>query len=292
MGPKVLYIAGYGRSGSTILDILLSQADSHVGAGELTFLFEAVDGGEDCSCGQKLDVCPTWGSVLDGLGCDSDDVAEAKILSRRLETIPGRTAESGAYKDLWRRTLKTTSDVVGADCVVDSSKTSRRKWRRPLLLDQIDDLDLRVIHLVRDPKDVMQSIEKGSNKALEGRENTRIRGGAYRGLASWTFANTLVETHLGLHDVDRLLVRYEDLMADPATVLNRIGEFADVDVTEGIHRVEKGVPLDPGHGIRGNRLRREGPIRFDPPEEQGPTLPRLAALLGEYAPLRSRYGYD
>ena len=39
MSPTVLYIAGYGRSGSTVLDMLLGTHPRIIGGGELTHLF-------------------------------------------------------------------------------------------------------------------------------------------------------------------------------------------------------------------------------------------------------------
>jgi len=290
---KLVYIAGYGRSGSTILDILLSQPDEHVGAGELTFLFEACDRGETCSCGDPIGQCGLWGEALDGLGFGPDDVRRARDVTRQMEARPMREREAAAYEHLWKRTLDATGGIADATCVVDSSKTSRRKWRRPILLNRLNSVDVRIIHLVRDPRSVMRSIEKGSNKKLEGREDIRIGGGAYRGLASWTFANSLVETHLGaLHDVDRLVVRYEDLAADPVSTLERVEAFADLDLDDTVRRLEEDKGLQPGHGVRGNRLRRQPEIRFDPSSGDGPDLPPLAGTLGGVVPLTGRYDYS
>lgn len=46
---EVFYIAGYGRSGSTVLDMLLGMHPAILGMGELTHVFEYWLGDETCS---------------------------------------------------------------------------------------------------------------------------------------------------------------------------------------------------------------------------------------------------
>ena len=62
---KVLYIMGAGRSGSTLLDMVLGSHPDVRGAGELT---NAARNGwlknEDCSCGRPVNDCPFWTEVL------------------------------------------------------------------------------------------------------------------------------------------------------------------------------------------------------------------------------------
>ncbi|NNE43484.1 MAG: hypothetical protein HKN12_04695, partial [Gemmatimonadetes bacterium] len=59
---RVVYITGYGRSGSTLLDILIGQADGVTGVGELDLLHR--DWGErGCSCGKDYDDCEFWSAV-------------------------------------------------------------------------------------------------------------------------------------------------------------------------------------------------------------------------------------
>ena len=62
---KVIYIAGYGRSGSTILDIALSQAREVFGAGEITALSRHVwTENEYCACGVPIRSCELWQAIV------------------------------------------------------------------------------------------------------------------------------------------------------------------------------------------------------------------------------------
>src|SRR5690348_5991619 len=63
--PKVLFIVGTGRIGSTIIEQILGQTDGFWPTGELYRIWQ--DGlieGDFCGCGEPLPECPFWRSVL------------------------------------------------------------------------------------------------------------------------------------------------------------------------------------------------------------------------------------
>ena len=61
---KVLYIAGWGRSGSTILTNLLGQVPGFFSGGELRYLWERnLAGGHECGCGEAFLDCKIWSRV-------------------------------------------------------------------------------------------------------------------------------------------------------------------------------------------------------------------------------------
>lgn len=65
-GPvKVLYMLGLGRSGTTVLDLLLGGIDRFFSVGELQSLWkESIGEGRLCGCGRPVAQCPVWTSVL------------------------------------------------------------------------------------------------------------------------------------------------------------------------------------------------------------------------------------
>ena len=63
---SVCYVGGIGRSGSTILDLLLSQSPEIFGVGQLAALHLKSD--DQCSCGEDVQHCEYWGIVLEQLG--------------------------------------------------------------------------------------------------------------------------------------------------------------------------------------------------------------------------------
>ena len=64
MNNKIIYIAGAGRSGSTLVDITLGSIENHWSLGELFFFVEnGLMLGEYCSCGKKVQECDFWRRV-------------------------------------------------------------------------------------------------------------------------------------------------------------------------------------------------------------------------------------
>ena len=63
---RVMYVASWSRSGSTLLDLMLGQIPGFVSVGELRFLWErGVREGQLCGCGAPVPKCPFWSRVLE-----------------------------------------------------------------------------------------------------------------------------------------------------------------------------------------------------------------------------------
>jgi hypothetical protein len=63
-GPIVLYIAGFGRSGSTVLTNLLGEADGVFAAGEVLQFWRAMSTETCiCGCGRAIKECSVWQGV-------------------------------------------------------------------------------------------------------------------------------------------------------------------------------------------------------------------------------------
>ncbi|HEX3721935.1 MAG TPA: hypothetical protein VHV31_04045, partial [Nitrolancea sp.] len=63
---RVVYIAGDGRSGTTLLSQILGSYNGCLAVGELyDFWTECLDGDRLCSCGVPLRDCQFWNTVLE-----------------------------------------------------------------------------------------------------------------------------------------------------------------------------------------------------------------------------------
>jgi len=73
MKPRVLYVLGYGRSGSTVLGMALGQHPGLVNLGEISTLPTFIPGPtyippRACGCQLPLDQCPYWQGVAHRVG--------------------------------------------------------------------------------------------------------------------------------------------------------------------------------------------------------------------------------
>lgn len=295
MSPTIGYVAGYGRSGSTFLDVVIDNSPSAFGGGELTHLFDNWLEGDPCSCGQLVEECPVWSRVI-GQVADTVpdfDAVEAQQVTRRLEhmlrpVLRSRKEMKLRYECLWRAVFVAVEDVTGCRMILDSSKTQVFVAFRRRLLERCFPLQVYVVHLIRDPRDVAASVLRGGN-VIAAKRRSKVLSSS-RTAITWIAANMCA--HVASRGTERLSVRYEDLVSDCSSVLEGIGNFLKIDVSSVAAQVTAGEPISTGHGISGNRLRRESAIRMKP--DVGSER-RWSVLLGFVAivtwPLARKYGY-
>ena len=159
---RVLFFAGSGRSGTTVVSNILGQLPGAFAAGELRYLWQrGVEQDHLCGCGEPFSSCPVWTAVMARVrsGDRRDEPAIGRRLLGRLRMarLPGillrdalgRPAipahpDDAAVTDLYR----AIADETGADLVIDGSKLPPYG----LLLRQQPGIELYVLHLVRDPR--------------------------------------------------------------------------------------------------------------------------------------------
>ena len=63
---KILYIAGWGRSGSTILGNILGQSSNCHFIGEAQYYWQrGIIDNQECGCGNVFNKCSTWKEITD-----------------------------------------------------------------------------------------------------------------------------------------------------------------------------------------------------------------------------------
>ena len=303
-GPRVLYVGSWGRSGSTLLDLILGQIRGFRSVGELRYLWErGLAGRQRCGCGVPVPDCPFWGAVLEeAFGRTGGvDTGEMLALWRRVDGLaripwllaPWRTAaleaDIGAFRDVLGRLYRAVQTVSGAAVLVDSSKYAAYG----LLLAGVPGLDLRVLHLVRDSRAVAYSWtrRKAMPEVTTDERYMPIKR-PWRSAVFWDLEN------LGLHLLRGVaqgyqVLRYDDLATDPQAALRvaleRIGIEADLGFL-GQSRLQ----LGPNHTVAGNPLRfRRGELPIAPDLEWRSGLAAAPRWLvtGLTWPLLVRYGF-
>jgi hypothetical protein len=297
----VLYVAGYGRSGSTVVSTVLGSHPDLVAVGELTHLLDDwADPTRACACGEGYSRCPFWADLF-----PERPAPAAARLVRRIDrggaaalARGGRVTERDrrAYGESQRMILDYVRTRAGKPIVVDASKSARLAAGRASALARLAGQDVYVLHLVRSGVATLDSlVTRGSNWALEGHRTPRRLAGL-RGVVGWARANlraSLLGARLGPSRYLRL--RYEDLLAEPASWLRTLGRFVGIDAEELVRRVEAGDPFRVSHVVGGNRLRLQPTVtlwRAAPPPAR-PGLPpggrAMFLVLGGW--LERWYGY-
>ena len=267
--PKVLFIGGYARSGSTIVDRAIGATEGCVSAGEIRFIWHrgfAED--QPCGCGEAFGACPFWRAVADTAwgGMRRVDVHEAlrlqdtvdrwwRIPQVGLRSAPGVRRELDAYTGILRPLYEAIGKVSGARVIVDSSKDASHGWVLQRLRPSID---LSVLHLIRDSRAVAYSLcERTKFDPASG----QVWGGhgLARTIAGWTATNGLVQALGRSASVPYLRLAYEDFCDDPDRALARtaalVGEPAPPPLAAA------GIDAGVQHQVAGNPVRfARGPI--------------------------------
>lgn len=299
----VVCIIGFGRSGSTVLDTVLGNAAGVASFGELVNLpTRGWTNDEYCACGQRARSCPFWTRVRARAGASGfpDDLAAYTALQRLFErsrSLPRLLRERRSPSPDWRRYAQWTAalylairDESGASVLVDSSKYAVRAFA----LAGVPGLDVRLVHLVRDPRAVAWSLLQSHARDDAAGVQRDIAGRpAGRSAWDWVKSNLAAAVVRGIARLPGTEIRYEDFVSAPEATLRAIGRTVGLDLSELARRVAAGETMVVGHTIAGSRVRMQGALRLSADvawtRRLSPRDRRVVELLT--APLLLRFGY-
>lgn len=277
--PKVLAVIGYTRSGSTILDNILGELTGFFSAGELHNLWgRGLLEGRRCGCGRAVPQCEVWSEVLGRAFADATPRPEQVIGWRQralrtrhtwklLRKVPGGRSGSAAvdaYARVAAALYRAITAVTGARVIVDSSK-------RPsdaALLRLLPGLDPFFVHLVRDPRAVAYSWRRQKPELDGSRTEEMPQRGLVRSAAEWAAVNLAADAVRRREPFRSILLRYEDLVAEPRSALERITELLGEAAVELPLLDDHTVRLSPNHTVSGNPSRfATGAVRIQADDE-------------------------
>lgn len=263
---RVIYIAGYGRSGSSLIELALEQAPEVRGRGEAAMLEWAAGRGLRCSCYEPVASCKDWAGTVEALNripwATAHRFAERNIFGALLLSALRSTRIGHAYTERVQVQLFGPEGESSPPLTVDSSKTARGTRYRPRLLARVAQVDLYVLHVVRAPGEVIESLVAGSNWAHQGLiPSAPLRLRAIRAVLGWVAANRAALRTKRVASGDRYrTVSLVSLQADPVAVLTGIFTWLALPMDSVPQIVESGII--PTHSLAGNRLRFESNIKI------------------------------
>ena len=298
--PTVLYLAGTGRSGSTVLAGVLGEVDGFFFAGEVRYLWQrGLVENRLCGCGQPLTRCEFWGAVLEraygSRAIDARAIAAEQRRAIRMRRLPallvGRPAASTEHLNRLARLYRAIADESGARVVVDSSKLPA--YGR--LLRAVPDLDLRVVHLVRDPRAVAYSWQRQKAQPDRGTPGYMQQRSPLATAVMWTVMNGATPRLLDSGGEHFTEMRYEDFAAAPRASVDSILALAGANGARAPFADERTVRMSGNHSVAGNPDRlatRDVEIR--PDAEWTTRLTRANELVTTAGalPLLHRYRYE
>lgn len=263
---KLVYIGGYGHSGSTLLEYLMSGSPAVLACGEVASATRKRKR-RKCTCGYMPKECHVWGSLH---------------------------AEDGARSSTHPQVVDALIRNAGAQypAIVDSSKTAWGALSSPFRLRRRFGENFFLVHLTRQPAGACWSVLKrkkhGATRDGGLLFSERLR--CFWTVLGWSVANLSCELFRLIYPRQYVHLRYEDIVRSPSSTIQSL--FGTV--LPGI-RWNFQEKSDNRHQLYGNSVRYR-PLaiedvkedlswKTDMPDEYARIVSYLSFLL------RLRYGY-
>lgn len=259
----VLFLAGLGRSGTTLVERTLGEVEGVTALGEVMHLWQrGLVRGELCGCGVPFTKCPFWSPIGQAAfggwdQIDTDRMAYLKGRVDRATRVPAIASglprtfarEVDEYVEAFVRVYQAAAGST-AHVLVDSSKQASLAW----CLHRSPAIDLRVVHCVRDSRGVAYSWSKDVKRpeSVSAEHEMMPRYSPQTVSAYWMLHNG--ESELLGRRVPSMRLRYEDFVADPVDGTRRVLDLAGVDAATP-HVGPTSIDLGVTHSCAGNPMR-------------------------------------
>jgi hypothetical protein len=261
---KILYIAAHSRSGSTILDRVLSQVEGAFTVGEIKNIWlRSFQENQLCGCGSKFNECDVWKRIVDNTDITESVSVNMHNLSRevdRYKKIPqilhpslrGKALNNKviSYQNGLEELYKAIFKAENPEFIIDSSKSPNYAMH----LMSLKDFNVHVVHLVRDSRAVANSrLRKKKRPEIHWKDEYMAVTPAYKTAFQWNMMNIAMDSLAKRGNYT--LVRYEDFMTNPVEVVNQVLVDMSVNDKDLSFINNKKITLDVDHTVSGNPMR-------------------------------------
>lgn len=295
------------RSGSTLLDRVLSQVPGFVSVGEVVHIWErGLLRDELCGCGEPFSRCAFWTKVgeLAFGGWSALDVHAMIDLQRSVDRTrwiplmvfaPDRSRYGQRlrrYADILSRLYRGIGAASESGVVVDSSKHASTAF----LLRRVAGIRPHVVHLVRDSHGVAYSLTKKVRRPeIRSVAEFMPKATPVRSGFEWLAINGLFHALRAL-GTPTTFVTYESLVASPQERIEQITRaLGRADAPAHLGFMNDGVVgLSVDHTISGNPMRfvvGDVSLRLDDAWRRDMRLADRVVTTMLTWPLLARYGY-
>jgi len=227
------------RSGSTLLENILSKSEETVSVGELALLKghilhqgPGIKWNWNCSCGTPVLECAFWKAALQGIDVKAPDLNTAidwnyrssrMLLGSMLPTVLKKELLKIKTRKINKETIETLNTVyknifqaTGKPFIIDSSKDPVQAYM--LYINKPADFDVKIIGLTRDLRAIAASKKKWSiaNKKANQKSLMKFLSNSLFYKKVYTAISQLVNPN------DILMLNYEQLAINTQEQLDKI----------------------------------------------------------------------
>ncbi|MHA1386613.1 MAG: hypothetical protein ACTSR3_22905 [Candidatus Helarchaeota archaeon] len=286
---KIIYVAGTGRNGSTLLDIVLGNSAKIQSTGELYEAITVWSTNKRCSCGKKISNCKFWSEVHSLIEKEfkvSDFITILEIQNHFEKNILAPlylffnkiicSNKIKLYKKFLKLLYTSIFTVSKKAILVDSSKNLLHGY----ILSDIFRDDFYLIHLIRDGRGqlwswmrmgkipILDISLRKSNSKKDSKEQYHWWSGFLYALI-WVSYNLLsFFAMLKAKFKKSIQINYENFCKNPIKYIKKISRLINEDLSDLIDIIKKNNAFMPSHLIAGNRIRMLNQIIISTPDEE------------------------
>lgn len=251
----LIYIIGAGRSGTTILDIILGNAKDSLSLGEFNRFFKR--DGKPPKRKKSDAVYVFWKKVREDFEKDYGNEFQFTDLDKIVHANEYHTAILRSLSGMLTKKYKLIIQKQYGALFKNSSETiliesSKYPLRAYNILRELDhkSVEIKFVYLKKDPVKVVQSFQK---KDVEQPSKGLFASNIY-----YFLVNTLcllVMQLIKMRHFSGISIRYENLLADPVATLAKIEKTLGINLQASRNIIAEHKELQTGCLFDGNRIR-------------------------------------
>lgn len=266
---KIVYIMGLGRSGTTLMDIVIGNGKGCFSGGELCRY--PLRRGIRRNTPAESPRNEFWEAVLEKLSSLDHRFVEFERMEKlrwRYEYHVGyirdsllglrQTHDLAEYHEFLRAFYRVLFEQSNTPILVESSKYPGRAWHLSLALAP-EQYEITYLFIRRNPVSVTRSFQK--------RDIEQSSKNCFSAILLYFVVNTLCNgRYLRLSRQHRAAkVNFEALLSDPESCLSNVAQALDLDLDGLLEKVRSDEFLEVGNLFDGNRIRNLDEIKLRPP---------------------------
>ena len=262
---KIIYLTGMGRSGGTLLGRILGNTSEAIYVGELrSFWDKGIIKNYECSCKNRFKNCTFWSEVVNEYKNDiqleniekiSKEFEQFEKLKnfyalKKIKRNPNGENQNSfitEYLALNEKLYESIANISEKNTIVESSRIPGRL----LALSLSEKLEIFPIHLLRDPRGVINSL---INQDL--RNHGINKHSDLRRILEWNVNNIYsLKAMRELNTEQNFFIRYKNFVKYPHEVLSELEKVLGYKLKYDDDNGTVSVNLDAGHIFSGNESR-------------------------------------
>jgi len=257
----LIYIIGSGRSGTTLLDVLLGNNFDSISLGEINRFYKREGLPPKRKKSDKTYIY--WNNIKSKLDKQTLDFKALNHLFKKNEFHTSILKSvfklnPKAYVDGLILQYKIIKENTDETILIESSKYPTRALNISNYLST-EEFSIKYIYLKKDPVKVIKSFQK---KDLEQPSKGFFSANVYYLMVNLLCNYIVFKLRRRKHDV--AIVNYEDLLFDPTKTIDRLSKKLKIDFTGLNQKLKTKAPLNTGFLFDGNRIRLKETLTLQP----------------------------